>query len=140
MKSYKRILTLTMLALMLFALAVPAFAEENAVMPRYNNLTFTNEKFVISDDGLAMINYICEGYQGVTTRIVVTVKLQKQFWWWWNDVNGASWTYETTNYCCDKTDTYQLSNTGTYKAIITYNVYGTGGEADVITRELEYEY
>ena len=34
----------------------------------------------------------------------------------------------------------QLEKTGKYRATVTYTVNGTGGDSDIITEVLEYEY
>lgn len=135
-----RIISFVMLVIMLFAMAIPTMAAENEITPRYNNTSTTQAVFVIRDDGEAIISYTCLGYEGITTRIVVETKIQKKFLWWWNDVDGASWTDESNKDYCDAEHSIQLTKSGTYKAVITYNVYGTGGEADIFTREIEKKY
>ena len=92
MKNAKKLVSYLMLVVMIFAMAIPTFATENAIMPRLNNTDTTEAVFVIMDDGEAMVSYTCFGYQGITTRIVVETKIEKKFLWWWNDVDGASWT------------------------------------------------
>ena len=136
----KRIITLALLAIMLFAMAVPSFATDNGVMPCLNNTSSTESIFVITDDGEAIVSYICFGYEGITSRIVVEIKIQKKVLWWWNNVDGASWTDETTEYYLNSEHSIQLSKSGTYRAVITYTVYGSGGEADVLTDEIERKY
>lgn len=136
----KRILTLALLAIMLFAMAVPSFATDNGVMPCLNNTNSAETTFVIDDNGEAIVSCICVGYEGITSRIVVEIKIQRKVLWWWNNVDGASWTDETTQDYLHVEHSIQLSKSGTYKATVTYTVYGSGGEADVITRELEYKY
>ena len=121
-------------------MAIPTMAVENEITPYYNNTSSTEAVFVISESGLATISYACFGYEGITTRIVVETKIQKKFLWWWNDVDGASWTDEAAKVYCANDHSIQLSKSGTYKAVITYNVYGTGGEADIFTREIEKKY
>ena len=140
MKIAKRIgfFLLAMATLLVFTFHV--FASENAITPRYNNTGSTEAIFVIDSNGLATVSYTCLGYPGITTSIQVDIKIEKKFLWWWNDVDGAQWTdYSSTDYCVNEHE-YQLSKKGTYKATITYTVYGTAGEADVITRELERSY
>lgn len=135
-----RIISFVMLVIMLFAMAIPTMATDNAIMPRYNNTSTTEAVFIIDDNGLATISYTCLGYEGITTRIVVETKIQKKFLWWWNDVDGASWTDESNKDYCAYDHSIQLTKSGTYRAVITYNVYGSGGEADVITAEIEKKY
>ena len=140
MKLLKRIASLILVIATLFVFAVNTFASENTITPRYNNTGSTEAVFIIDANGLATVTYTCIGYRGITTNIVVETKIEKKFWWWWNDVDGASWTDQSSDYYCDSTHTIQLSDTGTYRATITYTVYGSGGEADVIEREIEKSY
>ena len=136
----RRIISFAMLIILLFAMAMPTFATENGIMPRYNNTSSTEATFVIDENGEASICYTCFGYEGITTRIVVETKIQKKFLWWWNDVDDASWVDESNEMFCTNVHSIQLTKSGTYKAVITYNVYGSGGEADVITAEIEKKY
>ena len=123
----------------LFVFTFHVFATD-AITPRYNNTGSTEAVFYINDNGLASVTYTCLGYKGVTTAIQVEIKIEKKVLWWWKDVDGAQWTdYVSADYCDDSHE-IQLSKKGTYKATITYTVYGSGGEADVITRELEKSY
>ena len=140
MKLAKRIGFLALAIAMLFVFTFHVFAEDNAITPRYNNTGSTEAIFYINSEGLATVSYTCIGYSGITTNIVVEIQLQKKVLWWWNDVDGASWTDSSAGDYCTNEHDYQLSKSGTYKAIITYTVYGSGGEADVITRELEDSY
>ncbi len=135
-----RIISFAMLVIMLFAMAIPTMAAENGITPRYNNTGSTEAVFVIYDDGEAIVSFTCIGYEGITTRIVVETKIQKKFLWWWNDVDDASWIDESNKDYCVGDHTIQLTKSGTYRAVITYNVYGSGGEADVITAEIEKKY
>lgn len=140
MKNSKRLISFAMLVVMLFAMAIPSFATENEISPYYNNTDTTEAVFVIDENGKASVSFTCFGYDGITTNIVVETKIQKKFLWWWNDVDGASWTDESTEVYCTNTHSIQLTNSGTYKAVITFSVYGTGGEADIFTREIEDSY
>ena len=96
--------------------------------------------FVIDENGLATVSYTCIGYRNITTSIVVTTKIEKKTLWWWSDVDGAEWTDQSNEYYCAHDHSIQLSKSGTYRATITYTVYGSGGEADVITSEIEKKY
>ena len=133
MKNSKRLISFAILVVMLFA-------TENEIMPRFNNLNTTEAIFVIDENGVATVSYTCIGYSGIATRIVVETKIEKKFLWWWNDVDGASWTDESTEYYCVNDHSIQLTKSGTYRATVTYTVYGTGGEADVCASEFEEKY
>ena len=136
----KRIITLALLAIMLFAMAAPSFATDNGVMPCLNNTSSTEAVFVITDDGEAIVSCSCVGYEGITSRIIIEIKIQKRVLWWWNNVDGASWTDETTQDYLHVEHSTQLSKSGTYRAVIAYTVYGSGGEADAFTDKIEKKY
>ena len=140
MKNSKRLISFAMLAVMLFAMAIPSFATENEISPRFNNLGTAEAVFDIDENGLASFAVTCLGYPGITTRIVVETKIEKKFLWWWNDVDGASWIDETTNDYCACDHSFQLTKSGKYRLSITYTVYGTAGDPDVITRTIEDSY
>lgn len=140
MKNSKRLISFAMLVLMLFAMAVPSFATENEISPRFSNLDTTEAIFVIDENGRASVSFTCFGYEEITTRIVVETKIEKKFLWWWNDVDGASWIDESTDVYCTNMHSIQLTKSGTYRATVTYTVYGTAGEADVFVSEFEEKY
>ncbi len=140
MKITKRIISFVLLIATLFVFASHAFASEDAIAPCFNNTGSAEAVFVIDENGLATVTYTCIGYRGVTTNIVVETKIEKKVLWWWNDVDGASWTDQSSEYYCANDHSIQLTKSGTYRATITYTVYGTGGEADVIEREIENSY
>ncbi len=140
MKNSKKLISFAMLVVMLFAMVVPSFAIENEIMPLLNNTDTTEAIFVIEESGMATVSYTCYGYPEITTKIVVETKIEKKFLWWWNDVDGAFWTDESTLDFCDGEHSIQLTKSGTYRATVTYTVYGTGGEADVLVSEFEKKY
>ena len=140
MKNSKKLISFAMLVVMLFAMVVPSFAIENEIMPLLNNTDTTEAIFVIEESGIATVSYTCYGYPEITTKIVVETKIEKKFLWWWNDVDGASWTDESTEYYCAGDHSIKLTKSGTYRLTITYTVYGTAGDPDVITRTIEDSY
>ena len=52
MKIRRRILSLAMLAVMLFTMALSTIAVESGVTPYYNNTATTQDSFVIDENGL----------------------------------------------------------------------------------------
>ena len=131
------ILCITTLLGSLSLSAFAAGAEENQVMPRYNNVGLTDSLFYIDADGLAYVIVAYDGYPGITTGATITIELQKLFlgvFWrtvdigepdnrWFRYLSGA------TNYAAH---THQLSSMGTYRAVIHYSIYGTAGPADEV--------
>lgn len=140
MKLRNRVISLVFVAVFAFAMIVPVFAAENVATPYYNNTSVTQEVFDIDNSGKATVSFTCRGYRGITTRIEVTTKIQKQVGSSWVDVAGASWTDSSTLYYCIKEHSVQLTSGGTYKATFTFTVSGSGGATDVIVREIEKSY
>ena len=117
-----------------------AIKEEGIVMPMYNNVSNVTGLFVI-EEGVAKITVGYVGYFNITTSARITTKLQVQTANGWADVNNGepnnAWVDESTNFMFSITHTQEVPS-GTYRALITYELYGTGGAADVIEREFEY--
>ena len=117
--------------------SVSAFASD--ITPRNNNTASTTTDFVINSDGLAYIACNYDGYPGITTGADIEIAIQKRsFLFFWNDVVRQTITVTGENF--DEVYTYQLTSTGTYKCTVTYTVYGTAGEADVIPFERTVKY
>ncbi|MBE6673892.1 MAG: hypothetical protein E7596_02160 [Ruminococcaceae bacterium] len=141
MKMRNRILSLTLLAILMVSLAMSAFATtEGGITPYFNNMSTAEATFIIDENGIGTITYTCRGYRGITTSIVVDTKIEKQSGSSWVQVEGASWTDRSTLYYCINEHSVQLTEGGTYKATLTYTVSGSGGADDVITREIEKTY
>ncbi len=140
MKIRNKVLSVSLVTVLLLALALPAFAMGNSITPYYNNTATAEMTFVIDNSGLATVNYTCTGYRGITKKIVVDTKIERQNGSSWVEVENASWTDQSTLYYCTNEHEIQLTQRGTYKATVTYTVSGSGGATDVITRDLQYTY
>ena len=140
MKLRNRIVSLSLILIVALLMVIPTFATENEIIPYFNNTSSVQDTFQVTENGKATISFTCRGYRGMTTKIVVNSVIQKQSGSSWVDVAGASWTDESTLYYCVNDHSVQLTSSGTYKATITYTVYGSGGEADVIVSEYEKTY
>lgn len=141
MKLRNRIISLAFVAIIAFSMATMVMADDYGITPYYNNTLTTQDTFRIDANGMVTFSFLCRGYRGITTKIEVESVIQKQVGSSWVDVEGACWTDEsTTTHYCTNEYTYQLSERGTYKSVVTYTVYGSGGEADVIVSEIEKTY
>lgn len=128
----KKISILLVLCLLLsFGTSIISSASEYTPMPRYANVSTADCVFYIQND-VATASITVIGYNNVTTRISVNVKLEKRalLGLIWNDVeewnesvNAASQTFEFTK---------SVGN-GTYRCSFEITVEGSGGSADVIT-------
>ncbi|MBQ7226687.1 MAG: hypothetical protein IJX02_08835 [Clostridia bacterium] len=140
MKMRNKVISLMAVVALMLAMALPVFAVENGITPYYNNTASTEATFTIDENGLATIAFTCRGYRGTTSKIEVDTKIERQVGTSWVEVEGASWADESTLYYCSQSHSVELTQTGTYKATVTFTVTGSGGDADVITRELERTY
>ena len=125
---------LIMCLLMSLGMSIIASANEYTVEPRYNNSSAISYDFCISDDKAIATVYI-SGFDSVTTRITVNVKLQKRalLGLWWNDVE--EWNATTTDYSHIFEFVEPVGN-GTYRCSFEITVEGNGGSADVVTDEI----
>jgi hypothetical protein len=104
--------------------------------PYFNNASDVEIIFAINDNGLATVATTFSGYDGVATHADITIKLQKKFLFFWNDVDIG---YPDDTYTATIQGSFgmheahfQLSSTGTYRAVVTVTAYGSGGTPDVI--------
>lgn len=117
-----------------FGLNIVVSAEEYAVEPRLNNAINVECSFKVQDD-LAIAYILVKGYDNITSRITVNVVLEKKglFGLWWSDVD--EWSASSTN----ATETFEFTKdvgSGTYRCTFEVTVEGSGGSADVYTKEL----
>ena len=133
------LLTLIMAFSMLMASALPTAAAENTIQPRLSNADAANVGFAVDDNGVAHFSVSYDGKSATFTEAKVSVTIQKRFLWvFWNDVD--SWTGTSTEVYGDIYTTFNLEDTGVYRAKFTLEFYGTSGVVDVIEDSIEAEY
>ncbi|MEA4831412.1 MAG: hypothetical protein VB118_02190 [Oscillospiraceae bacterium] len=142
MKLKRKIGFLLMVVTLLLCTITPVFAAGadctavSSPICMLANVSDAITVFLIVDTNNAVVNaYYC-GYPGITTNGTIEIKLQKKFLFWWTDVNNGqpnnTWTDTFTGYDGSVSHSLRLSQTGEYRALVTYTVYGSGGETDVI--------
>ena len=142
----KRFFNIMLSVILLCTLFVCGNAQADMVQPLYNNTSVEHTGFNIDSNGLASVTISYIGYKGVTTSAKIEIEIKKR------GFLGLSWStvdigepnnikiYVFNEYTATSQYTVQLNSKGTYKAIIKYTIYGSGGEPDVITREIEKKY
>ncbi|MBO5206604.1 MAG: hypothetical protein J6C09_03360 [Clostridia bacterium] len=121
-----------------------AASDEYSLSPRYNNTVYETTAFVIDDSGKATVSVSYVGYSGITSGATIKIKLQKKFLlFFWQDVDigtdNNTWVHEVTGDSYSASHTLNLSK-GTYRVQVDYEIRGTGGGSDIITKEIERTY
>lgn len=122
-----------------------AIAQQEEIMPLFNNVSTVNLTVGINDSGKMTITYKYTGSSGVTTHAVITSYIEKRTLgvFWTRVENGQTdnqWVDTVEGYSATGTRTCQLSETGTYRVTAIYEVYGSGGSADEIERQATATY
>lgn len=134
--------TISLALVLLTILSVSTFpvaADDYGVMPCFNNVFVINTDFSISQSGLAAIFVSYDGYEGITTGAKIEIKLQRKTWGlFWTNVD--TWTRIPGTVDFSDCVTHQLTRTGTYRAIVTYEIRGTAGDPDTYTFDHEMTY
>lgn len=115
---------------------IQAHATEVAT-PYYNNTLSARTTISISSAGELSVVNSYRGFQGVTTKAVITTYVEKKvlgFFWTRVDIGTIDdqWVDTVNNYYYTGGHSFQLSSTGTYRVTVTYKIYGSGGTADEI--------
>ena len=114
-------------------MGVNAFAEAEAITPRYDNAVNTNSSFTIFENGTAIVSIGYDGYVSETPSVRITTTLQKRsLLVFWNDV--TEWVDVSTKSSDNFAYSYSVGD-GTYRVKIRFEFSGVSGETDVIERE-----
>ena len=136
----KSFLRKSLLAILVFSLLVGVFSQKSIAALMYNNTYSTATSAGVASDGTMTIYMAYDGIQGVTYRGEITTYIEKRFLGlFWTRVNigqpNNQWTDTVYNYRYSGTHSHQLTSSGTYRATVTYKIYGTGGDPDEITSQ-----
>jgi len=133
----KKLVTLTLaFCFLITPLALAVNAAESPT-PRLNNTISTTTNMTITESGLLSIGYKYVGFPDVTTHAVITTYVQKRFlgvFWKRVDIGTENNEWVDTIYQEDYVGSrsFQLSDSGTYRVTVQYEIYGSGGAADVL--------
>lgn len=134
----KKILALVMCLVLMCGMGVVASAEtaENKVQPRYsytNIITAT----LTNSGGKALCGADVEGYSGTTTKIVITMTLQKKTLLWWSEVEEWTTTSNTFYATLVKTATV---DSGKHRVKVEATVYSGSNSEEVSCTSQTYDF
>ncbi len=129
----------------LFVSTFSFVAKANEAVPFYNNVTSANSVVTISNSGVLTVVNKYSGSSSVTTKAIITTYVEKKvlgIFWSRVDIGQANdeWVDTIYNYTYSGSHSVQLSSTGTYRVTVEFVIYGSGGAADTITKEIEKSY
>ena len=145
----KRILTKRILSVaVMFVILISSFsiiANAEEITPRFNNVASITSIASISDSGKLTVSNSFSASASVFTKAVITTYVEKRtlgIFWTRVDIGQTNDEWVDTIYTNIYTGNHihQLEKKGTYRITVEYVVYGTGGAADVVTREIEKTY
>lgn len=121
----------------------PASASE--LMPLFNNVSSVLNPVTISDSGKLTVTNQYYGYDGTTTKAVITTYVEKKtlgFFWTRIDIGQTDnqWVDTLYGYKNSVAHSLQLESTGTYRVVSIFVIYGTGGTSDEIEKITEKTY
>lgn len=144
MKKMVLILIFSMLFSSFISISTSAAAYDEEIMPWYNNVTNIVVTLTIGSNGNATLKVSYVGSRNVTTHARITSKIQQNLSGTWVDINinqpNNEWIDESTSSVFTKNHSVQLTSHGTYRAVVVYEISGTGGATDVIERIIEKTY
>jgi len=141
----KKIMTVISLVLVMAMMCCNVSVLAASVTPRWSNCNQYTFSFSITDDGMAHvhIDYTGDGNNFAEARL--EVQLEKRFLLvFWNTVDigytDNTWTETSTELIDVFYNGFQLSDTGTYRAVLKLEIVGKDGSVDVIEDKIEYKY
>lgn len=127
----KKLISLTLSLILIFALAVPAFGAQNeTASPYLLNTQRASVSVAISDSGLLSTTVTCIGKSNVTSISTVTYVERKVGSSWVRvdiDATNDQWTYSTTSSRMVKSYSQQLTLTGQYRVVSECTVVSPDG-------------
>lgn len=144
LKKLLSLILVNVLLLLIASIPVKAAMKEE-IAPCYNNVISADTVVSISSSGVAKVTNSYTGASSVTSKAVITTYIEKRtlgIFWSRVDIGQTNdeWVDTIYNYKYSGSHSVQLSSTGTYRVTVEYVIYGSGGSADTITRQIEKNY
>ncbi|MBE6580028.1 MAG: hypothetical protein E7650_00240 [Ruminococcaceae bacterium] len=137
----KKIIAFLMCLIVLITVLSVGVVATDDVAPCANNVALWDIDFSISEYGHASYTVKYIGYSGITTGGSITIQMQKKFLGlFWRDVEGKYWELSSNQVNYSYQNVVQLSDTGKYRIVVNFTIYGTGGAADQFEKTAEAEW
>ena len=141
---FKKMIAVCMLFVM-FITTCSFIGYADEAVPFYNNVYDVYSNATISNSGTLTVTNQFSGKSTITTKAVITTYVDKKvlgLFWTRVDIGQTNdeWVDTIYNYTYTGSHSVQLSSTGTYRVTVEYVIYGSGGAADTITKEIEKNY
>lgn len=144
LKKLLSLILVNVLLLLISSIPVKAAMKEE-IAPCYNNVISADTLVSISSSGIIKVTNSYTGANSVTSKAVITTYIEKKIlgiFWSRVDIGQTNdeWVDTIYNYKYSGSHSVQLPSTGTYRVNVEYVIYGSGGSADTITRQIEKNY
>ena len=123
----KKIFSVIMSFIILLSCSLTCFAratKEAEIQPYYTNAETVRTSLSISG-GNARCTAKLTGVSGKTTKVTITMTLEKKILFWWSE--KETWTQTFNSSIGTLSKTYSGADSGTYRITAEYIAYGTSG-------------
>lgn len=144
-KTFLKRITSVFMAGILFLTSFSLVVYADEAVPYYNNVDTVNSAASISSSGVLTVNNRYKGSSSTTTKAVITTYVERKvlgLFWSRVDIGQTDdeWVDTIYSYEYSGSHSVQLEKTGTYRVTVEFVIYGSGGSADTITKEIERTY
>ena len=127
----KKLFSVFMGILMLLSCNLTCFAlaaDETEIQPYYTNAENVRTTLGISN-GTASCTAKLIGVSGKTTKVTITMTLEKKILFWWSEKETWTQTFNSKNGTLSKT--YSVADSGTYRITAEYVAYSSSGSETI---------
>lgn len=115
------------------------------IEPYYNNVNNVTSAAEIDSNGIITITNSYSASNTVFEKAIITTYIEKRIlglFWVKVDIGQTDNEWVDTLYINTYSGIHatQLSSKGTYRVSVEYAIYGSGGEADTVIKEIEKSY
>ncbi len=122
-----------------------SIAYSSDIEPYYNNVSSVTSKAEIDSNGIIKITNSYSSSSTIFEKAIITTYIEKKIlglFWVKIDIGQTDNEWVDTIYVnmYSGSHSHQLESTGKYRVTTEYIIYGSGGEADTVTKQSEATY